>query len=474
MRVLIADESVARSKALRASFPKVSAQGPAAGEVVISCAPASARKDECNCAGVDLADQPERAAEILDALGISLLNRGCLEEGSELIEKALRIRRKFLGPITRRRRKPQQFLARAARARRLRRSSRRRQRRVAHQSRGVRRPQPARRDQPLRAGVVQVQQSQFADARCPRTRFRHPAHARPRSYRPEHDPTARRARARGSGSRPSSGCVGDLRIAAQARPGATRHATASEVRDAPRQLRRWSRNACGAPSEAERHFAMRSSCTATRSIDRATRTSSMRWRISARCCARRSRLPARLAEAGKVLRRPCDSASRCAALRTFWSATTMRTTRAGSTTRQLRVKPEELRDGARHLPEEREGGRLDGDHSFIAEALDLARTAPGRRRHGRGGEAGATAARRRSQEMAGAAGPGTARRSRRESLPRPGHLAARHFVERRLSPAVRRLSNRARGRGPDPAFIGAWRRWIEHQGCDCDGQAAAV
>lgn len=97
MRVLIANEAVARSKALRAYFPKVSARGPAAGEVMVSCAPPKARKDDCNCGGVDLGDQPEHAAAILDALGVSLLNRGCLEEGSELIEKALRIRRRLFG-----------------------------------------------------------------------------------------------------------------------------------------------------------------------------------------------------------------------------------------------------------------------------------------------------------------------------------------------------------------------------------------
>jgi tetratricopeptide (TPR) repeat protein len=97
MRVLIADESVARSKAVRALFPKIPAKGPAAGEVVVSCATGKARKDDCSCAGVDLGDQPEHAAAVLDALGISLMNRGCLEEGAELIEKALRIRRKAFG-----------------------------------------------------------------------------------------------------------------------------------------------------------------------------------------------------------------------------------------------------------------------------------------------------------------------------------------------------------------------------------------
>jgi tetratricopeptide (TPR) repeat protein len=97
MRVLIADDSVARSKAVRALFPKVSAKGPAAGAVVVSCATGKARKDECSCAGVDLGDQPEHAATVLDALGIALMNRGCLEEGAALVEKALRIRRKAFG-----------------------------------------------------------------------------------------------------------------------------------------------------------------------------------------------------------------------------------------------------------------------------------------------------------------------------------------------------------------------------------------
>jgi tetratricopeptide (TPR) repeat protein len=46
---------------------------------------------------VDLTDQPEHAAAVLDALGVGMLNRGCLDEGARLIEQALRIRRKFFG-----------------------------------------------------------------------------------------------------------------------------------------------------------------------------------------------------------------------------------------------------------------------------------------------------------------------------------------------------------------------------------------
>ena len=51
----------------------------------------------CDCGPLDLGDQPEQAAAILDALGIALLNRGCFDEGKRLIEAALKIRRDLFG-----------------------------------------------------------------------------------------------------------------------------------------------------------------------------------------------------------------------------------------------------------------------------------------------------------------------------------------------------------------------------------------
>lgn len=108
MRILIADDSMVTAKALRPLLDRISkrriakatAKGaPAAGKLVVSCAPRKLRKrdQECACSGLDLGDQPEQAATILDAIGIALLNRGCLEEGSALVELALKIRRKFFG-----------------------------------------------------------------------------------------------------------------------------------------------------------------------------------------------------------------------------------------------------------------------------------------------------------------------------------------------------------------------------------------
>src|SRR5918999_1033486 len=108
MRILIADDSMVTAKALRPLLERISKRGlakaiakgaPAAGKLVVSCAPRKLRKRaaECACSGLDLGDQPEHAATILDALGIALLNGGCLEEGSALVELALKIRRQFFG-----------------------------------------------------------------------------------------------------------------------------------------------------------------------------------------------------------------------------------------------------------------------------------------------------------------------------------------------------------------------------------------
>ncbi|MBM0103597.1 tetratricopeptide repeat protein [Steroidobacter sp. S1-65] len=115
MRILIADDEVAQSKTLRPLFAaggkrktkvRASAGAPAIGQLIVArAARSSAPKKGKRRAGaaqpgadnLDLGDQPEQAATILDALGISLLNRGMLEEGARLIELALQIRRKFFG-----------------------------------------------------------------------------------------------------------------------------------------------------------------------------------------------------------------------------------------------------------------------------------------------------------------------------------------------------------------------------------------
>jgi tetratricopeptide (TPR) repeat protein len=99
MRILIDDAATTTSKGARGRVGGAAKRGKApAGQIAIACSPRRSGADrECACAGVDLDDQPEHAAAVLDALGIALLNRGCLEEGAKLIEQALRIRRKFFG-----------------------------------------------------------------------------------------------------------------------------------------------------------------------------------------------------------------------------------------------------------------------------------------------------------------------------------------------------------------------------------------
>ena len=49
------------------------------------------------CPPIDLQDQPEHLACVLDALGLALLNRGCLAEGRRLIELAYQIRLAHFG-----------------------------------------------------------------------------------------------------------------------------------------------------------------------------------------------------------------------------------------------------------------------------------------------------------------------------------------------------------------------------------------
>jgi tetratricopeptide (TPR) repeat protein len=110
MRILIVDEGVASTKELRRFFPKKKSK-PAATrggrhvELTVSMTdPRKAaskrskqrqRKSE-DFQALDLADQPELAAVVFDALGVALLNRGS-EEGAKLIERARKIRLATVG-----------------------------------------------------------------------------------------------------------------------------------------------------------------------------------------------------------------------------------------------------------------------------------------------------------------------------------------------------------------------------------------
>lgn len=110
MRILIADDEVAQSKPLRALFApggrrtkiRSTAGAPEIGRLIVARGRGKIGKGRAGGAkaggdSLDLGDQPEHGAALLDALGIALLNRGMLDEGAELIELALRIRRKFFG-----------------------------------------------------------------------------------------------------------------------------------------------------------------------------------------------------------------------------------------------------------------------------------------------------------------------------------------------------------------------------------------
>lgn len=114
MRILIADDELANSQLLRSVFgasnkgrnkQRPTAGTPEVGRVVVARSQpgkrgktakgrAGARRPENVC--IDLGDQPEQTSALLDALGITLLNRG-EPEGATLIELGLRIRRKFYG-----------------------------------------------------------------------------------------------------------------------------------------------------------------------------------------------------------------------------------------------------------------------------------------------------------------------------------------------------------------------------------------
>ncbi len=107
MRILIADDDIASSRELRRFFPetKRSKASPAHGArhvgLTVSITdprkkPKIKRRSNDRHATLDLADQPELAAVVYDALGIALLNRG-REEGAKLIEQARKIRLATVG-----------------------------------------------------------------------------------------------------------------------------------------------------------------------------------------------------------------------------------------------------------------------------------------------------------------------------------------------------------------------------------------
>jgi tetratricopeptide (TPR) repeat protein len=121
MRVLIADDAASLPASIQEIFQRAPAAKSAGGEIATQIeaalitrgvgAPAgsnagavSAPEDGCGprpplppCRACDLYDQPELHAAILDAIGIALLNRGCIEEGKRFVRAALAIRLKHFG-----------------------------------------------------------------------------------------------------------------------------------------------------------------------------------------------------------------------------------------------------------------------------------------------------------------------------------------------------------------------------------------
>jgi tetratricopeptide (TPR) repeat protein len=121
MRVLIADDAASLPASIQEIFQRTPTAKAAGGELVAQVeavlvtrgigAPAgskaaavSAPDDDCGprpplppCRLCDVSDQPELHAAILDAIGIALLNRGCIEEGKRFVRAALEIRLKHFG-----------------------------------------------------------------------------------------------------------------------------------------------------------------------------------------------------------------------------------------------------------------------------------------------------------------------------------------------------------------------------------------
>jgi tetratricopeptide (TPR) repeat protein len=106
MRILIVDDKLAAGKELRrysqpGKAKRSAARGARFAKVSVSVSKSAAKskrgaKHAPPCATIDLADQPEQAAIILDALGIALLNRGC-QDGAKLIELARKTRLATVG-----------------------------------------------------------------------------------------------------------------------------------------------------------------------------------------------------------------------------------------------------------------------------------------------------------------------------------------------------------------------------------------
>ena len=106
MRILIVDEKIAGGKELRRYAPagkskRSSAKGARFAQVAVSVASPPAKKRTAkrspSHSTIDLSDQPELAAIILDALGIALLNRG-YKDGAKLVELARKTRLATVGP----------------------------------------------------------------------------------------------------------------------------------------------------------------------------------------------------------------------------------------------------------------------------------------------------------------------------------------------------------------------------------------
>jgi tetratricopeptide (TPR) repeat protein len=121
MRILIADDSSTLPAAVQdmfgrapagASAGKAPSKTPSVESVILAfsgspagaAAPAKSTDDGCPpseplppCPPLSLHDQPELLASILDAIGMALLNRGCLDAGARFIGAALEIRLAHFG-----------------------------------------------------------------------------------------------------------------------------------------------------------------------------------------------------------------------------------------------------------------------------------------------------------------------------------------------------------------------------------------
>ncbi len=117
MRILIADDSSTLPASVQEIFGRAPAgtlarKTPSVESVILAfsggpaaaAAPAKSTDDGCPapeplppCPPCNLHDQPELLATILDAIGMALLNRGCLAAGSKFVVAALEIRLAHFG-----------------------------------------------------------------------------------------------------------------------------------------------------------------------------------------------------------------------------------------------------------------------------------------------------------------------------------------------------------------------------------------